>query len=101
MAAGTPNRRQTINSTYVDLIQAMGLDVHLAHPLGLNWGNRRRKDDRIDARDLGGLPESWIAQPAIRELRELVRYRSKLVSQRTSCKAQGIRCWPKRGWRWR
>jgi transposase len=72
----------------------MGLEVRLAHPLGLNWGNRRRKDDRIDARDLadllrlGRLPESWIAPAAIRELRELVRYRAKLVSQRTSCKAQ-------------
>ena len=91
--------RVVLEATYgwywaVDLIQAMGLDVHLAHPLGLNWGNRRRKDDRIDARDLadllrlGRLPESWIAPPATRELRELVRYRSKLVSQRTSCKAQ-------------
>lgn len=91
--------RVVLEATYgwywaVDLIQAMGIDVHLAHPLGLNWGNRRRKDDRIDARDLadllrlGRLPESWIAPPAVRELRELVRYRSKLVSQRTSCKAQ-------------
>lgn len=77
-----------------DLIQALGFEVHLAHPLGLAWGNRRRKDDRLDARDLadllrlGRLPESWIAPPATRELRELVRYRAKLVSKRTSCKAQ-------------
>lgn len=77
-----------------DLIQGLGFEVHLAHPLGLAWGSRRRKDDRLDARDLadllrlGRLPESWIAPPATRELRELVRYRAKLVSQRTSCKAQ-------------
>jgi transposase len=34
------------------------------------------------------LPESWIAPPEIRGLRELVRYRHKLVGIRTSCKDQ-------------
>ena len=78
----------------VDLLQGMGLEVHLAHPLGLNWGNRRRKDDRTDARDLadllrlGRLPEAFIAPPALRELREMVRYRAKLVHIRTSAKDQ-------------
>jgi hypothetical protein len=52
--------RVVLEATYgwywaVDLIQAMGFDVHLAHPLGLTWGKRRRKDDRIDARDLADL----------------------------------------------
>ena len=52
--------RVVLEATYgwywaVDLIQAMGIDVHLAHPLGLNWGKRRRKDDRIDDRDLADL----------------------------------------------
>lgn len=94
-----PEARVVLEAGYgwywaVDLLQRMGLEVHLAHPLGLAWGNRRRKDDHLDARDLadllrlGRLPESWIAPPATRELRELVRYRAKLVSQRTSCKAQ-------------
>ncbi len=94
-----PRARVVLEATYgwywaVDLLQAEGFDVHLAHPLGLAWGNRRRKDDRLDARDLadllrlGRLPEAWIAPPATRELRELVRYRAKLVSHRTSCKAQ-------------
>jgi transposase len=94
-----PGGRVVLEATYgwywaVDLLQGIGVEVHLAHPLGLNWGNRRRKDDHLDARDLadllrlGRLPESWIAPPATRELRELVRYRSKVVSQRTSCKAQ-------------
>ena len=78
----------------VDVLQELGATVHLAHPLGLNWGNRRRKDDEIDATDLidmlrlGRLPESWIAPPATRELRELVRYRAKLVALRSGLKAQ-------------
>ena len=37
---------------------------------------------------LGRLPEAWIAPPAIRELRELVRYRHKLMGVRTGLKAQ-------------
>jgi len=36
----------------------------------------------------GRLPEAWIAPPAIRELRELVRHRAKLVAIRTRCKAE-------------
>ena len=34
------------------------------------------------------LPEAWIAPPEIRELRELTRYRHKLVGLRTSCRDQ-------------
>ena len=34
------------------------------------------------------LPEAWIAPPELRELRELVRYRAKLVCIRTGLKAQ-------------
>ena len=37
---------------------------------------------------MGRLPEAWIAPWEIRELRELTRYRIKLVSLRTSCKDQ-------------
>jgi transposase len=78
----------------VDVLEELGAHVHLAHPLGLNWGNRRRKDDQTDAIDLidmlrlGRLPEAWIAPPACRELRELVRYRAKLVALRAGLKAQ-------------
>ena len=55
----------------VDVLQELGATVHLAHPLGLNWGHRRRKDDVADATDLvdmlrlGRLPEAWIAPPAV------------------------------------
>jgi transposase len=79
----------------VDLLQAAGARVHLAHPLGVKaFAYRRRKDDIRDAHDLadllrmGRLPEAWIAGPEVRELRELVRYRAKLVAIRSGCKAQ-------------
>jgi transposase len=68
--------------------------VHLAHPLGNNWGNRRVKNDERDATDLvdllrlGRLAEAWIATPPLRELREHIRYRAKLVHFRTSFKSQ-------------
>jgi transposase len=37
---------------------------------------------------MGRLAHAWIAPPAIRELRELVRYRAKLVQLRSGLKAQ-------------
>ena len=42
----------------------------------------------IDRMRLHKLPEAWIAPPELRELRELVRYRAKLVCIRTGLKAQ-------------
>src|SRR5947199_4247693 len=77
-----------------DVLEEMGARVHLAHPLGNNWGNRRVKNDERDANDLidllrlGRLAESWIAPPEVRELREIVRYRLKLVQLRSGLKAQ-------------
>jgi transposase len=77
-----------------DLLEELGCKVHLAHPLGNSWGNRRVKNDTRDAEDLadllrlGRLAEAWIAPPEVRELRELVRYRAKLVCLRTNCKLQ-------------
>jgi transposase len=77
-----------------DVIQECGGNVHLAHPLGNNWGNRRVKNDERDATDLvdllrmGRLAEGWVAPPPLRELRELIRYRGKLVHLRTNLKAQ-------------
>jgi transposase len=77
-----------------DVAEATGARVRLAHPLGLSWGHRRRKDDFADARDLadmarlGRLPDAYVAPPELRELRELVRHRAKLVSLRSGLKAQ-------------
>jgi transposase len=79
----------------VDALQGAGARVHLAHPLGVKaFEYRRVKNDVRDATDLadllrmGRLPEAWIAPPAIRELRELVRHRAKLVGLRSHCKAE-------------
>ncbi len=60
---------------------------------GPSLGNKRVKNDERDATDLidllrmGRLAEAWIAPP-LRELRELVRYRAKLVNLRSGLKAQ-------------
>ena len=87
-------------------MQALGASVHLAHPLGVKaFEYRRVKNDQRDAADLadllrmGRLPEAWIAPPATRELRELVRHRAKLVGLRSHCKAECTRCWPSAGCR--
>ena len=99
VAAAGPEPEVVVEATFgwywaVDLLQEMGAHVHLAHPLGNNWGNRRVKNDERDAADLvdllrrGRLAESWIAPPEVRELRELVRYRHKLVRLRAGLKAQ-------------
>src|SRR5215218_10150579 len=78
-----------------DTLAELGASVHLAHPLGVKaFSHRRVKNDERDAEDLadllrmGRLPEAWIAPPATRELRELVRHRAKLVGLRTSVKCQ-------------
>src|SRR5438046_10668107 len=79
-----------IEATYgwywaVELLQELGATVHLASPKALNWGERRVKNDLIDATDLadmlrlGRLPEAWIAPPASRGLRGLGGYRAQLV----------------------
>jgi transposase len=76
------------------VLAAQGARVHLVHPSGLHWEDRRVKNDYLDCKDLldrlhlGRLPEAWIAPPAVRELRELVRYRAKLVALRSGLKAQ-------------
>jgi transposase len=78
-----------------DTLAELGASVHLAHPLGVkSFAFRRLKNDERDAADLadllrmGRLPEAWIAPPACRELRELVRHRAKLVGLRTNLKCQ-------------
>jgi transposase len=79
----------------VDALQASGAHVHLAHPLGVKaFEYRRVKNDVRDAIDLadllrmGRLAQAWIAPPAVRELRELVRHRAKLVALRSHGKAE-------------
>ena len=78
-----------------DTLAELGANVHLAHPLGVKmFSYRRVKNDERDAADLadllrmGRLPEAWIAPPATRELRQLVRHRAKLVGLRSNLKCQ-------------
>jgi transposase len=78
----------------VNVLTDAGADVHLAHPLGVKrFAYRRVTNDVRDAADLadllrmGRLPEGWIAPPEVRELRELVRHRAKLVAWRSGVKA--------------
>ena len=97
--AGT-SPKVVLEATYgwywaADTLAGAGAEVHLAHPLGVKaFGYRRVKNDELDARDLadllrmGRLPEAWIAPLPVRELREITRYRAKLVRLRTSCKDQ-------------
>jgi len=96
IATAGPAPQVVLEATYgwewaTDALTATGAQVHLAHPLGVKaFAYRRVKNDVRDATDLadllrmGRLPEAWIAPPAIRELRELVRHRHKL---RQSCSA--------------
>jgi transposase len=99
VAKAGPNPEVVLEATYgwywaADVLHAEGATVHLAHPLGNNWGHRRVKNDERDATDLvdllrlGRLAEAWVAPPEVRELRELVRHRAKLVALRAGLKAQ-------------
>jgi transposase len=100
LARAGENPEVVLEATYgwywaVDALQELGAQVHLAHPLGVKaFEYRRVKNDQRDAADLadllrmGRLPQAWIAPPATRELRELVRHRAKLVGLRSHCKAE-------------
>lgn len=100
LAAAGPDPEVVLEATYgwywaVDACQEVGARVHLAHPLGVNaFRTQRVKQDHSDASHLADLlrmhrlPEAWIAPPEVRELRELIRYRAKLVGLRSGCKSQ-------------
>lgn len=99
VADAGPNPQVAIEATYgwywaVDVLEELGAEVKLVNPSGLQWGDRRVKNDYKDCKELldrmrlHKLPEAWIAPPPVRELRELVRYRHKLVCLRTGLKAQ-------------
>jgi transposase len=100
LAKAGPDPEVVLEATYgwywaADLLQACGANVHLAHPLGVKmFGYQRVKTDARDSTNpaellgMGRLPEAWLAPPQIRELRELVRYRAKLVALRSGLKAQ-------------
>ncbi|MEZ5170433.1 MAG: transposase [Acidimicrobiia bacterium] len=89
-----------IEATYgwywaVDALSAAGCEVKLVNVAAVRgFENRRVKNDVRDCELLGQLmrtntlPEAWMARSEVREQRELVRYRAKLVAVRTGSKAQ-------------
>lgn len=76
-----------------DLLTEMGLDPHLGHPPALKvLAKHEAKSDRADADRLarfwlrGTFPESYLATPEVRQLRERLRYRMALSATRTQIK---------------
>src|SRR5438270_8728882 len=72
------------------LLEDYGFEAHLVHPLRCKAiASARLKNDKVDAAILAQLlradllPEAWIAPPAIRQLRALLRHRVALVRLRT------------------
>jgi transposase len=70
----------------VELLESYGFDPHLVHPLRCKAiASARLKNDKVDAAILARLlradllPEAWIAPPAVRQLRALLRHRASLV----------------------
>jgi transposase len=74
----------------VELLEDYGFEPHLVHPLQCKAiASARLKNDKVDAAILAQLlradllPEAWIAPPAVRQLRALLRHRAQLVRLRT------------------
>jgi transposase len=74
----------------VELLEDYGFEPHLVHPLQCKAiASARLKNDKVDAATLAQLlradllPEAWIAPPAVRQLRAMLRHRAQLVRLRT------------------
>ena len=95
-----PDAEVVIEATYgwywaVDLLRDAGFSVHLVAPVGQRLGQASREERRTRRSGPGrsccgwvACAEAWIAPPATREVRELVRYRAKLVQLRSGLKSQ-------------
>src|SRR5438445_5515970 len=89
---GTPAAFEAAYGTswLVELLEDYGFAPHLVHPSRCKAiASARLKNDKVDAAILAQLlradllPEAWIAPPAIRQLRALLRHRVALVRLRT------------------
>jgi transposase len=74
----------------LEVLEDYGFEPHLVHPLQCKAiASARLKNDKVDAAILAQLlradllPEAWIAPPAVRQLRALLRHRAQLVRLRT------------------
>ena len=92
LASGTPAAFEAAFGWgwLVELLEDYGFDPHLVHPLQCKAiASARLKNDKVDAAILaqllraGLLPEAWIAPPAVRQLRAVLRHRVQLVRLRT------------------
>ena len=97
------NPRVVLEATYgwywaADTLAAAGAEVHLAHPLGV------KASAASGSRPTRGTPLTWLTccgwggcrrrgsrPPEVRDLRELTRYRQKLVGLRSSLQGPGPR----------
>ena len=103
----------------VAMLEDYGFAPHLVHPLRCKAiASARLKNDKVDAATLAQLPradllpEAWIAPPAGRPLRALVRHRVALVRLRTQLRnrihavladhglGRSSSCWTGPGRRW-
>jgi transposase len=78
---------------YADLIEGLGVDVHLAHPMKTKAiASARIKTDKIDASILSDLlradllPEAYFSPPEVRSWKEQCRFRASLLNLRTQVK---------------
>src|SRR3984893_8357898 len=69
-----------------ELLEDYGFEAHLVRPLRCKANpSARRENEQVDAAILAQLlradllPEAWIAPPAVRQLRALLRHRAGLV----------------------
>jgi transposase len=88
LPAGTPVAFEAAFgwSWLADLLEDYGFDAHLVHPLRCKAiASARLKNDKAGAAILAQLlradllPEAWIAPPAVRQLRAVLRHRASLV----------------------
>jgi transposase len=89
---GTPAAFEAAFGTgwLVELLEGYGFDPHLVHPSRCKAiASARLKNDKAGAEILAQLlradllPEAWVAPPAVRQLRALLRHRVQLVRLRT------------------
>ncbi len=78
---------------YADLIEGLGVDVHLAHPMQVKAiASARIKTDKIDAGILADLlrtdllPEAYFSPSQIRGWKEQCRFRASLIHLRSQVK---------------
>ncbi len=78
---------------FLNVIEPLGLELHLVHPQKTRAiASARIKHDKLDSRILarllhaGFIAEAWIAPRPVRELRQLVRFRTRTVRWATRAK---------------